>query len=130
MNCRRSGSSYGSLQSISDSRYGETRTVIGARSKPRCASAMNAVGHQALERRQQLADVGDRVLGLPVVVEELRLADVRVGGDAAPELAAQQLAVREAWPAAPAASAPRGGAASGTVASLLSDDMLPLQRTT
>ena len=41
MNCRRSGSCSGLRQSISDSRYGDTRTDIGARSKPRCASAMN-----------------------------------------------------------------------------------------
>ena len=34
MNCRRSGSRSGLLQSISDSRYGDTRTDIGARSKP------------------------------------------------------------------------------------------------
>ena len=42
MNWRRSGSSYGFAQSISDSRYGDTRTDIGARAKPRSASAMNA----------------------------------------------------------------------------------------
>ncbi len=42
MNCIRSGSSYGFAQSMSDSRYGETRTDIGARSNPRCASATNA----------------------------------------------------------------------------------------
>ena len=51
---------------------------------------------QTFQRGQQLADVGDRVLRLPLVVEELGLADVRVGRDAPPELAAQQLAVREA----------------------------------
>jgi hypothetical protein len=42
MNCRRSGSSYGLAQSISDNRYGETRTLIGAFSKPRRASSRNS----------------------------------------------------------------------------------------
>ncbi len=34
MNWMRSGSSYGSFQSMSVSMYGETRTLIGARAKP------------------------------------------------------------------------------------------------
>jgi hypothetical protein len=42
MNCLRIGSWYGLFQSMSDSRYGETRTLIGARAKPMVASSMNS----------------------------------------------------------------------------------------
>ena len=115
---------------MSDSRYGDTRTDIGARSNPRCASATNAVGDQPLQRRQQLGDVGDRVLRLPLVIEELGLADVRVGGDARQN--SPPSSSRCASLAGSTGGCSAGGAASDaeTTASLLSDDIAPFQRTT
>ena len=50
---------------------------------------------QARDRRQQLRDVRHRMLGLPLVVQELGFGDLRVGRDGPPELAAQQVAVRQ-----------------------------------
>ena len=93
MNCSRSGSSLG-VRPV-DQRQQVRRHAHRHR---RALEAALRVGDESSETSpssvgEQLADVRDRVLGLPLVVEELGLADVRVGGDAPPELAAQQLAV-------------------------------------
>jgi hypothetical protein len=83
MNCVRSGSPYGSLQSIRLIRYGDTRTLMGAREKPSVASAMNASDDEPLQRLEQLVRAGDRLLRLPVVIEELLVGHLFVGGDTA-----------------------------------------------
>ena len=53
--------------------------------KPRVASSMNSGDASAPSAASSFCDVGDRVLRLPLVIEELRLGHVRVGGDLLPE---------------------------------------------
>ena len=44
---------------------------------------------------EQFVDAGDRVCGLPVVIEELLLCHVLVGGNLLPKRAAEELAMDE-----------------------------------
>src|SRR5215471_17961589 len=50
---------------------------------------------QVLNGGEELGDVGDGVLRLPAMIEELLLADRGVGGDLFPERAVQELFVEE-----------------------------------
>ena len=111
MNCRRSGSSYGVAPVDERQQVRRHAHATSARARsPRCASAMNSSETRPCSAASSLREVGDRVLRLPLVIEELGLADVRVGRDAPPELAAQQLAVRQAGRRHRRLAAPRAAA--------------------
>ena len=51
--------------------------------------------NQPFQGREQLGDVGDGILGLPVVIEKLGLGHVGVGVDTLPERPAAQVAMGE-----------------------------------
>jgi hypothetical protein len=50
-------------------------------------------GHELLDGLDELGDLGDRVLGLPRMVEERRLVDGLVGGDLLPPRTAAEIPV-------------------------------------
>ncbi len=76
------------------------RDAHGHRREPKARTTVldERLADDAAKGLEQLFGLGDRVLHLPAVIEKLRLADLGERGDASPEVAVDELAVRERAP--------------------------------